>query len=224
MKYGNVEIYKYSELSDEAKHKARENFVEHWMNHDWWDCTIDFMKEEGHHKHGFRVDEIRFSGFWSQGDGASWCGAVSVKDWIASKPTTYQEFPTTQIVLALIDEGWIDDKVMVSYNTSRYCHENTMDVSTIGAHEPEEYEEEMQSGMFKGASTRELMHIVGCKDGVLFAMDKEIEADCKAFAREIYRALEEDYESEISEESVAETYEANGAMFGEGGNFLTLND
>ena len=97
-----ITLYQFDELSDKAKEKARENYITNWMRDDWYECTYEAMKEDGHHNYGFNVKDIRFSGFWSQGDGASWCGSVNVPAWIKSKPSQYQEHPTTQIVLALI--------------------------------------------------------------------------------------------------------------------------
>jgi hypothetical protein len=215
-----ITLYQFDELSAPAKEKAVQRYHEHWMDHDWYDCTYDHMKEEGAKK-GFRIDDIRFSGFHSQGDGASWCGAVSVKEWIASKPTAYQEFPTTQIVLALIDAGWVDDKVMVSFDSHHYCHENTMSVADITAHEPDEHGVELiTEGMFKGADVKELAHIVGCEgyaDGTLHQMDIEIVSDCRGFAKEIYRALEADYEAQTTEEAIGETYAINDVWFHENG-------
>ena len=212
-----ITLYQFDELSDKAKEKAANNYREHWMNHDWWDCTYEHMKEEGEHKHGFRVDDIRFSGFWSQGDGASWCGAVNIKDWIASKPSEYQQHPTTQIILALIEEGWCDDKVLVSFGNHHYCHEYTMDITEIGLHEPISEDDKMGSGMFKGASAKELCHIVGCANGALYDMDKEIKEDVIAFARTIYRELESDYEGQTTEEAIAEAYACNDVWFYESG-------
>lgn len=212
-----ITLYQFNELNDKAKEKAVNNYIEHWMHDEWWDCTYEMMKEEGEHKHGFRVDDIRFSGFWSQGDGASWCGAVNIKDWIASKPSEYQAHATTQIILALIDEGWIDNIVPVTFGTGHYCHEYTMDITEIGLHEPVSEDDKMESGMFKGASVKELVHIVGCSGGALYDMGKEIEEDCRAFARTIYRELEADYYAQTSEEAIAESYAINDVWFDESG-------
>ena len=211
-----VTLYQFDELSDKAKERARNNYCEHWMDHEWWDCTYDMMKEEGEHKHGFNIKDIRFSGFWSQGDGASWAGAVNVKDWIMSKPTTYQEHPTTQIVLALIDEGWIDNIVLVTFGTWHYCHEYNMSIGDISCTEPIS-DEEMQFGMFKGAQVGELIKIVDAPQGALYDMSKEIEEDCRAFARTIYRELEADYYSQTTEEAIAEMYAINDVWFDETG-------
>lgn len=211
-----VTLYQYDELDEKAKEKARENYITNWMSDDWHECTIEYMKEEGEHKHGFRVDDIRFSGFWSQGDGASWCGAVNVREWIKSKPTEYQEHATTQIVLALIDEGWVDEQVLVSFNGGRYCHENTMGVGGISCTEPIS-DEEMERGMFKGAQVDELIKIVDAPQGALYDMSKEIEEDCKAFARTIYRELEADYDGQTTYEAIAESYAINDVWFDETG-------
>ena len=212
-----ITLYQFDELSDKAKEKARDYYIEHWMHDEWWDCTYEAMKEDGHHNYGFNVKDIRFSGFWSQGDGASWCGSVNVPAWIKSKPTAYQEHPTTQIILALIEEGWVDEQVLVSFSSSRYCHENTVDITEIAGHEPEDDYPLMQFGMFKGASVKELMHIVGCTGGALYDMDKELKEDVIAFARTIYRELEADYRAQTTEEAIGKAYAINDVWFDESG-------
>ena len=212
-----ITLYQFDELSDKAKEKAANHYLENWMQDNWWDCTYEYMKEEGEHKYGFRVRDIRFSGFCSQGDGASWCGSVNVREWLNSKPTEYQAHATTQIILALIEEGWVDEQVLVSFGNHRYCHEYTMDITEITGHEPDDDDVKMETGLFKGASVRELMHIVGCTGGALYDMDKELKEDVIAFARDIYRALEEDYEGQTTEEAIAEAYAINDVWFTEEG-------
>lgn len=212
-----ITVYQFNELPEKAKEKARINYLNNWMSDDWWSqCTIDYMKEEGA-KRGFRIDDVRFSGFWSQGDGASWCGAVDLPEWIERTfNTTDKEHPLTQIFIALLDEGWIERKVMVEYSNSRYCHENTMDVSCITWHEPRE-DDVMLMGMFKGANVQELLNMLTIDDGVLDSMHDRLTQDCKDFAREIYKQLQEDYESETSDESIASNYDANEVYFDETG-------
>lgn len=45
---------------------------------DWWDCVYDTFQEDMK-AIGVRVDKMYFTGFWSQGDGACFDGAVT--DW-----------------------------------------------------------------------------------------------------------------------------------------------
>ena len=46
-----ITVYKFNELNDKAKEKARDNYLTNWMHDDWRDCTIDYMKEEGEKRH-----------------------------------------------------------------------------------------------------------------------------------------------------------------------------
>ena len=211
-----ITLYQFDELDAKAKEKAANYYIEHWMHDEWWDCTYEMMKEDGL-KQGFRVRDIRFSGFCSQGDGASWCGSVNVPEWVASKPSEYQQHPTTQIILALIDEGWVDEQVLVSFGSHRHVHEYSMDITEIAGHEPEDDDLKVETGLFKGASVRELMHIVGCTGGALYDMDKELKEDVIAFARTIYRELEADYNGQITEEAIGEAYACNDVWFDESG-------
>lgn len=213
-----VTIYEFDELNDKAKEKARSHYCDHWMGDHWSESAIESAKQDGHHKHGFRVDEIRFRGFWSQGDGASWCGAVDLKEWIEKTfNTTDKEHPLTQIVLALLDEGWIENKIMVSYSTSHYCHENTMDVASIDHYYAIDDGSVMEMGMFKGANVYDLIQMLNGNEGTIATLQERLTNDCKDFAREIYNQLEEDYESETSDERIAANYDANEVYFYETG-------
>lgn len=210
-----ITLYQFDELNDKAKEKARDNYITNWMDDAWYDCTVDYMKEEGEHKHGFRVDDIRFSGFWSQGDGASWCGAVDLGDWVRKTfNSTDLEHPLTQIFLALLDEGWIESKVLVSFNSSHYCHEKTMHVNCIDRYQPIIDGSVMAMGMFKGADVEELFTLV---ESTLDTLYERLKDDCEAFACDIYNALEEDYEGQTTEEAIAESYALNDVWFTEEG-------
>ena len=65
-----VNVYKFDELSDEAKEKVLEKHRD--INVDdshWYEFTMEMWKEKLKEA-GFDDAEIHFSGFWSQGDGA----------------------------------------------------------------------------------------------------------------------------------------------------------
>jgi len=213
-----ITLYQFDELNDKAKEKARNYYCENWMSHDWWDSTYEYMKEEGEHKHGFRVDDIRFSGFWSQGDGASWCGAVDLGDWVRKTfNSTDLEHPLTQIFLALLDEGWIESKVLVSFNSSRYSHEETMHVNSIDHYHRIEDGSVMEMGMLKGALVHDLIKMLDCAGGYLRSLDERLVEECQDFARTIYKELEADYRAQTTEESIAESYAINDVWFYESG-------
>ena len=213
-----ITLYQYDELNDKAKEKARENYITNWMSDDWHECTIECMKEDGHHNYGFNVKDIRFSGFWSQGDGASWCGAVDLGDWVRKTfNSTDLEHPLTQIFLALLDEGWIESKVLVSFSSSRYSHEKTMHVNSIDHYHRIEDGSVMEMGMLKGALVHDLIKMLDCAGGYLRTLDERLVEECQDFARTIYKELEADYEAQTSEESIAEIYAINDVWFYESG-------
>ena len=210
-----ITLYQFDELNDKAKEKAVQNYHNNWMQDERWGSTYDYMKEEGEHKHGFRVDDIRFSGFWSQGDGASWCGAVDLGDWVRKTfNSTDLEHPLTQIFLALLDEGWIESKVLVSFNSSHYCHENTMHVNNIDHYYKIDDDSVMEMGMFKGANVAELIHLI---ESTLDTLYERLVEECQDFARTIYKELEADYEAQTTEEVIAESYAINDVWFDETG-------
>ena len=213
-----VTLYQFDELTAPAKEKATHNYITNWMDNDWYDSTYEYMKEEGEHKHGFRVDDIRFSGFWSQGDGASWCGAVDLPDWVRKTfNSTDLEHPLTQIFLALLDEGWIDSKVLVSFSSSRYCHEKTMHVNSINHYHRIEDGSVMEMGMLKGALVADLIKMLNCTGGYLRTLDERLVEDCQAFAQTIYRELESDYNGQTTEDAIGEAYAINDVWFYESG-------
>lgn len=73
-------VYKYDELSDEAKQKAREEYLKDGLYYNWWDfCYEDFCQVAGilgieiSCRQG-RGAEIYFTGFYCRGSGSSFVG------------------------------------------------------------------------------------------------------------------------------------------------------
>jgi len=69
-------------------------------DHEWWDCLIhdckEFLKAVG-----FSDPDVRFSGFWSQGDGASWTGGwINMQDLVSAH----------RLLDKLTREGWVPRK------------------------------------------------------------------------------------------------------------------
>lgn len=58
-------------------------------HHDWWDYVYDDF-QTSMRQIGIEVDEMYFSGFWSQGDGACFDGAVS--DWVKFLPAVDPDY------------------------------------------------------------------------------------------------------------------------------------
>ena len=180
------------------------------VNHEWWECVYDDFKAVCHIL-GIEIDknEPSFSGFWSQGDGASWTGRYRA---CALDPKTYERVPRYDLAPAAIrgyapqDEtlhAIADELCMLARiyypayalvtrsSYTRYVHENTMTVD-----DTEPYDEwDAADEPFDEAVT--------------LALEKELLTQFQALARWLYGQLESEYEYMTSDEAVVETLEAN---------------
>ena len=66
-------IFEFSELSEQAKEKARDWYRSAGMHDEWWDGVYETATDAGSIL-GIEIDDIYFSGFCSQGDGARFMG------------------------------------------------------------------------------------------------------------------------------------------------------
>lgn len=101
---------KYNELSDEIKEKV---IKKHWTinidNYEWWDYIINNFQKELQDDYGFSNVKICFSGFASQGDGASFTGEI----------TNFKQF---------CEKAELTPLVKFKRNSTRYSHENTVSI------------------------------------------------------------------------------------------------
>lgn len=196
---------KYHELSDRAKEHVRQLLE---PDGDWCEIVYEQAKEEGATK-GFRIDGISFKGFWSQGDGASWTGAVRLRDWVPDNPEDME----TRIVRELVRNEEINLLANI-YTRGHGVHEMTMQINWDTA----VYDESvvLREGPLAGATIADLLApfpqlLVDLEDAML--------ESARDFAREIYRNLEEEYEYQTSDEYIAGLCEANEYEFDEDGNW-----
>lgn len=188
---------KYTELNDKAKERVLQWASEKGLttDDDWYDHIYDDAKELGKLL-GFFVKDIRFTGFWSQGDGASWCGLYRT-DWMQlDKAKEYApndeyigEIINELASLALVGRQMWD----VRYSSYRYCHENTMDVDYVDNEADMEIAENVHD---------------------------TVERVVKRFAKWIYWSLESQYEYLVSEEAIGEYLMGNDYEFDENGDVI----
>lgn len=199
----------------------------------WADSVLEQVAEDGAER-GFNIEQrysypagrtrqtetkIYWSGFWSQGDGASWEGHVDIPKWIEWMRAERQReldagpcmpgngTPFTDEQLLWIDEGyhidWLEARMEISCNPHHYDHSGKMSCSS-DSHWASVYDaDEVPEGVFKGMRcddfTAAFDSLVGEK---LFeyALDA-----ARAFADEIYHNLEQEYEYLMSEEQFMES-------------------
>lgn len=232
-----ITVYKFSELEGRAKDKASEKMREWITNHDWWEGVYECAKEDGA-KRGFEIEDIRFSGFWSQGDGASWTGSVDVKqfvEWMLEQPEGTAEHRWIDAdrhrylcLIELMKDGWVERNVNVTRNGYHYVHEQTTGPESGVDWNPLFTEMELagpeesllhSEGVLKGAS------VVGVAEGIdiktlMPELDDKIKEEVRSFSQHIYKQLEAEYDGMTSDESIADFAEANDYRFDEYGDVV----
>lgn len=232
-----ITVYKFDELEGRAKERAATKLRDWATDHDWYENVYECAKEDGA-KRGFEIEDIRFSGFWSQGDGASWTGSVDVKqfvEWMLEQPEGTPEHRWIDAdrhrylcLIELMKDGWVERSVNVTRNGYHYVHEQTTgpesgvdwnplftEMELAGAEESFLHSE----GVLKGAS------VVGVAEGIdiktlIPELDDKIKAEVRSFSKHIYTHLEAEYDHLTSDESIAEMAEANDYRFDEDGDVV----
>lgn len=194
MKTITIEVFKFNELSEKAKEKAR----------DWFRESLEFdgdnTKEDAKAiaaLMGIEISEIYFSGFSSQGDGAMFEGIFracdvkigGVKGYAPLDAELHRIASEFELVAQKFPSAYFKVK-----HTGRYYHENCTDFYTSISDEDGEIESEE-------ASEAEKMMIQAAKD----------------FMKWIYRQLESEYGYQNSNEYIDDNIILNEYDFTEDG-------
>lgn len=216
-----------------------DKLYEEWREHEpydgWTESIYEMAVEEGE-KRGFMIDVsavqragkivrsdpcIYWSGFWSQGDGASWVGHVDIPKWIEWMRAPRAEeldrgpckpgngTPFTDAQLLYIDEAYRNDLLEARMHISargNYSHSGMMcneeDSIWCSWGSLDHVDEGVFAGMHMDAFVTAFTEVVGESEP-----HNEVLSAARAFADEIYKCLEEEYEYLTSEEQFIETNE-----------------
>lgn len=134
MKKQTIEVYEFSELGKEAKEKARDNFRQSCLDYDWWDFIYEgFIEKAEEYGITLEDEDIQFTGFWSQGDGASFISKEINNYKFADKVG----IKANKEVLDTI-ELYIDRTIM------NYSHENSVHATAVYNDLPSKYEKKAE--------------------------------------------------------------------------------
>lgn len=171
----------YLELSDEAKERAFESFKNrelydnHWAHH----VLEDWVERLGAVGIDTEVYDMHFTGFHSQGDGASFQGAINLKEFLEAHPelkARHSELYLSTVPFDTLSDDYAEYNVLLRKTQhSHYSHENTItldwDIETN------------DDGKF---------------DKVMTDAEPDILEQCREHMRQLYRELENAYEYEFS--------------------------
>jgi hypothetical protein len=188
---------------DEILDKHRNYNTEHL---DWWDSVYDDFKADMDTV-GIDAEDMYFSGFWSQGDGACFEGRVS--NWDAFLRSCGYECPA---LISLAEQAWLfrvehrghyyhENCTSFIYDMaspSDYCYSELDEF--VHAYSP--YTTDIQNAVF-------LTVLQGYDYDSLYS---EFEKEFKSHMRSLYRRLEVEYDHLTSDESVLEALDANDML------------
>lgn len=169
---------------------------EYALDYEWWDYIDESFKEKCKAL-GISVDDITFSGFYSQGDGAAFCGSVDVSAYMEQHNLT-ESYPA--LYLAVKDDG-----SYVRISTSHRGHMRS-DGSNECANQT------APSGVFSDLPQEDWEELVDAQANEACLEDGVLEW-CNELASELYCDLENEYEHLTSKESFIDSCECNEITF-----------
>ena len=218
--------FKYHELQGSARAKARDHYIHSWLIDDWYDYVIDDAKADGKDK-GFEIEHVYFSGFWSQGDGASWIGDIDLVLFIEKH---LPESIGRDCWVWMIQDGWIHNRLSVYQKGSHYSHSNTMSIGNIETYDYSNGEDGEEVNLIntacilKGAPVQTLYDLIvadpNCPIKSVDDLEELALTEARQFADEIYSTLQGAYEHECSDDNISESYDANEVLFNEEGEVI----
>lgn len=185
-----TDVFTFDMLSDKAKEKARDWWREGGLDYEWWNFATTEWEQTTLPEQGFPNAEISFSGFWSQGDGASFTSGFDFAKYCESHGVTIRP-----MIQRLIDNGMIVISGEFSRSSHHYSHENTVTF---------DYEIWING---------DYPNIEASLESIL----KNVKEDGRVLMRKIYRELEQEYDHLNSNEQVDEAIIANEYTFTEDG-------
>jgi hypothetical protein len=194
MKTIELKLYNFSELSPEAQNKALEKYRYFDVEGDDDTYVLDHWKEGELEEMGFENAEIFYSGFNSQGDGASFDADVNVSKFI--KANKLEEKFAKILKFEADDRGYVCINIEKNSYASHYSHESTR------------YAEFTEIDTLEEPSA-ELVEI----ESLAQELEKIVEEKRLEACKEIYAELEREYDYHTSDEYLEEMFESNEYTF-----------
>lgn len=192
--------YTFDELSKEAKEKALANnrhiTTEYY---EWWDTDVDEFKEDML-KRGFEIEDVWFSGFWSQGDGACFVGSIDVLKWLRATDGEEPDLAKTRSLRYWLKELGSSAAYASITHTGHYYHRHTMYIEV-------EWNDSRVYG--QPEPPKAVKQLLDLESAML--------EDARDMALKLYEILESTCEGMMQDDYLTDFLEVNGYLFWENG-------
>jgi len=165
---------------------------------DWWDCAYAHFVEDMRIKH-IDVDKMLFSGFWSQGDGASFTGHITNSKAFMETHDLTETYPWVTKLLA----AGGDFDLRIERTSHHYVHENTVSADIASA--------DMFCNLLDSDEFRDLITTQWDKnlDKEYDQLESHVTEIIRDYCVDLYHRLEKEYDYLTSDEAVWDAIVAN---------------
>lgn len=193
--------FSFSELPKEIQEKIIEDEKQHISESgdDYWSEPILEGFHEDMEALGLTDIEVEYSGFWSQGDGASFTARVYNAD--------NKKFITEALGLKVLDEVAENLAISIKRISHHYSHEKTIE-GYVEVDGDDEVEKDMGTGMIITINVEDSLE----------SIEDAVTTWARSRSKKLYDDLETAYNEQFKEEHIIEDLEANGVEFDESGN------
>jgi len=200
------QTYRFEELDDKAKEKVFESYrTDEFYPGDWWHeaAVEDFVEDRTKEGWDLETKDVHFSGFWSQGDGASFDGEVTCETWIKFHKLE-AKFPT--IMKVLHNTHPLTAKIYTNHFGTYYCHSNTryLEIEEDGQLDEHIYgwDDEAKEQAIMEKWNEEVMRL-----------EEILEDNREELSQQLYSKLEKQYDYYMTDEAIKEDIMSNDNMF-----------
>ena len=209
-------LTRFNALPEDQRRRILDDHRDWYTEGDWWDTTYEQFRY-AMDKIGIYVNQINFSGFWNQGDGASFTGHID--NWSAFLDAHLPSMPPAHRAFILCGDPHLlsgDPQFAMTrhsnYNSNRYKHEFTVagvfhyDVGNYGDpdtwHELSPYDDPLRTAVWA----------LQMQDFSVDELRVELEDIFRSHMRDLYKALEARYDDLQSDEVVLEALLDTGTL------------
>ena len=177
----------YKDLSDTAKEHAFERHQEYAQSNDyyWWESTMEYWVEKLEALGiSTSLEQMHFSGFGSQGDGACFTGSINLREFLEAHPDLKKEHAKLYMAVIPFDGRGAAceyfDLELTRHGSTNYNHEKSVHLGSWDLDILPELDNDDEEG--------------DDYERLFVDAESDIEWQCREYMKELYRDLEKNYE------------------------------